>query len=188
MKSLCVFCGSSQGKSPHYITIAKEMGMLLAHKKIRLIYGGSNIGLMQVIADACLQSGGEVIGVITQYLAEKNVAHHSLTRQYIVPTMHERKQLMAELAEGFIAFPGGMGTLEELFEMLTWTQLGLHQKPCGLLNINGYFDKLLLFLDHTVKEGFMKKIHQEILLVDHQPAQLLQLLGHYQHHNVDKWI
>jgi uncharacterized protein (TIGR00730 family) len=173
MKRICVFCGSSRGGPEHYARAATELGGLLAARSLGLVYGGGNIGLMGVVADAALAAGGEVIGVIPRQLKEREVGHDGLTEIHVVDSMNERKLLMAELSDGFIALPGGLGTLDELFEMLTWSQLKLHDKPCGLINHGGYYDAMLVFLEHGEREGFIKSKHRAMLLVDSSAEGLL---------------
>jgi len=176
MKRLCVFCGSSAGGQPGYAEAAREFGGLLARQGLGLVYGGGHVGLMGVLADAVLGGGGEVIGVIPQALVEREMAHPGLTELRVVGTMHQRKALMADLADGFAALPGGYGTGDELFEILTWAQLGLHTRPIGLLNTAGYFDALLAWLDQMVREQFLWPEHRRLLLTADSPAALLQLL------------
>jgi uncharacterized protein (TIGR00730 family) len=188
MKSICVFCGSSPGRRPEYREAALQFGKELARRGLRLIYGGGSIGLMTVIADQVLAEGGEVIGVIPQALVDKEVAHTGLTDLRIVGSMHERKALMANLADGFVALPGGMGTLEELCEILTWAQLGLHQKPCGLLDVAGYYEGLRRFFDHMVDERFLKEEHHHFLLLSNDAGELLDRLERYRPVPVPKWI
>ncbi len=173
MKRICVYCGSSPGSRAEYIRAARNLGRALAEKKIMLVYGGSSVGLMGLLARSALEAGGEVIGVITRQLVEMEVAFTELTRFEVVETMHERKMRMAELSEGFIALPGGLGTLEELFEILTWSQLGLHQKPVGLLNVLGYYDRLGDFLDHAVAEKFIAAESRRSLIVEEDALRLL---------------
>ncbi|MEK8088397.1 TIGR00730 family Rossman fold protein [Thermithiobacillus plumbiphilus] len=174
MRSICVFCGSRAGAQPVYQTLAEQLGRHMARQGIRLIYGGGHVGLMGVIADSVLAAGGKVTGVIPQMLMDREVGHRNLTRLHVVGSMHERKAMMAELAEGFIAMPGGIGTFEELFEIWTWAQLGLHRKPIGLLNAGNYYDDLLRFLDHAEGEGFLGERHRQILMTDEHPERLLQ--------------
>ena len=174
MRTICVFCGSRPGKRPEYRTQAEQLGRILTREGIRLIYGGGQVGLMGIIADAVLASGGEVTGVIPQMLMDREVGHRNLTKLHVVGSMHERKAMMAELAEGFIAMPGGIGTFEELFEIWTWAQLGLHHKPIGLMNAGNYYDDLLRFLDHAEGEGFLGERHRQILMTDEHPERLLQ--------------
>ncbi|MEQ1637757.1 MAG: TIGR00730 family Rossman fold protein [Methylococcales bacterium] len=188
MQRICVYCGSSNGKSPEYTVAAKQLGAELAKRDLGLVYGGASIGIMGIIADAVLDNGGEVIGVIPQVLVNKEVCHHHLTELKIVNSMHERKALMAELADGFIALPGGLGTLEELFEILTWAQLGLHQKPCALLNVQGYYDGLITFLDQAVTEQFVKPKHRVLLLLEECPDRIIDKFIAYQAPAMDKWI
>jgi uncharacterized protein (TIGR00730 family) len=173
LKRICVYCGSSPGSRPEYIEAAKDLGRILARRKITLVYGGSSVGLMGLLARSALETGGDVIGVITRQLVEMEVAFKELSQFHVVETMHERKTRMAELADGFIALPGGLGTLEELFEILTWSQLGLHNKPCGLLNVRGYYDKLGEFLDHAVAEKFIAEESRRMVMVDDDPDRLL---------------
>ncbi len=175
-QNICVYCGSRTGLHPAHRKAAMELGEQIAQRGLRLVYGGGNLGLMGVVADAVLSAGGEVIGVIPEILVQKEAAHRALTQLFIVSSMHERKAQMAELSDAFIALSGGLGTLDELFEILTWAQLGLHQKPCGLLNINGYYNHLIAFLDHAVAEGFIKASHREVLLVSDSPSVLLEQL------------
>lgn len=180
MKRICVFCGSSAGTRPQYLAAARGLGATLAERGFELVYGGSHAGLMGALADAALDRGARVTGVIPEALVSREVAHRGLAELRIVPSMHARKQLMADLADGFIALPGGMGTLEELTEILTWAQLGIHAKPCGLLDVEGYFSTWLAFLDHAVNEGFLKPAHRRLLLVDEDPGALLQRFGAYE--------
>jgi uncharacterized protein (TIGR00730 family) len=190
MKSICVFCGSSPGSKPEYTQAARRLGTILAQRKLALVYGGGNVGLMKQVAQAALAAGGEVIGVIPRKLVEMEVAYKELAQLHIVETMHERKALMAELADGFIAAPGGIGTLEEIFEALTWSQLGYHHKPCGLLNVSQYYDKLLTFLEGAVEQQFLDRTNLEMLLVDDNPEHLLDRLQTYQSPQRDKvaWV
>lgn len=188
MKRICVYCGSSSGELPAYLESARILARELVKHDIGLVYGGASVGLMGEIADTVLEAGGEVIGVIPQSLVEKEVSHHGLTELKIVSSMHERKSIMAEISDGFIALPGGLGTIEELFEMLTWSQLGFHRKPCAILNVANYYDKLSLFLEHAVEQGFIKNIHREMLLVEEEPKKLLKVMATYKSPIVDKWI
>ena len=188
LRSLCVFCGSSPGRRPEYAEAARFLGQLLAQEGIALVYGGANAGLMGVVADACLAGAGTVIGVIPQSLVAKEIAHQGLTRLHVVESMHQRKALMADLADAFVALPGGMGTFEEFFEMLTWSQLGLHRKACGLLNACGYYDHFLAMADHAVKEGFLRAEHRHMMLSGADPGSLLDALAQYQPPLVPKWI
>src|SRR5713226_8253785 len=177
MKRLCVFCGSSTGTDPRYVDEARLLGKLLARRGWGLVFGGGHIGLMGVLADAVLQAGGEVIGVIPQALVDKELAHPGVTELRIVSTMHQRKALMADLADGFAALPGGFGTGDELFEILTWAQLGPHPKPIGLLNVGGFFEPLLAWLDHAGREGFVKPKHRRLLVEAKTPEELLDRIG-----------
>ncbi|HYD96062.1 MAG TPA: TIGR00730 family Rossman fold protein [Noviherbaspirillum sp.] len=188
MKSLCVYCGSSPGASPVYADAARGLAKVMVDNNIALVYGGGNVGLMGVIADEVLRLGGEATGVIPKALMEKEVGHLGLTRQYIVKDMHERKAMMADLSDGFIAMPGGIGTLEELFEVFTWSQLGFHDKPIALLNVNGFYDGLIGFLQHVVAERFLKAEQASILIHEREPQQLMERLKTFipQHH--DKWL
>lgn len=176
MRRICVFCGSRSGGRPEYAAAARDLGVLLAGHNLCLVYGGGKVGLMGVLADAVMAAGGEVIGVIPASLADREVAHGGITELRVVSTMHERKALMAELSDAFIALPGGFGTLDETFEILTWAQLGLHTKPCGILNAGGYFDSLLVFLDSAVQEGFLQPAHRKLLLQAENPDMLLRKL------------
>lgn len=187
MRRLCVFCGSSSGLQPAYHSAAQSLGRALTDRRIGLVYGGAHVGLMGAVADAVLSGGGEVIGVIPRALVEREIAHRGLTELRVVDSMHERKALMADLANGFVALPGGAGTLEELFEVWTWAQLGLHRKPCGLLNVNGYFDALGEFLDHATSEGFLRAEHRAMLMMETDPAVLLDRLAHYTPPPGSKW-
>ncbi len=173
MKQICIYCGSQPGRLPDYRKAARELGRLLARRGIGLVYGGASIGIMGTIADEVLAHGGRVTGVIPQVLIEKEVAHPGLSELRVVKSMHDRKATMAELADGFIALPGGLGTLEELFEMLTWAVLGIHRKPCALLNTAGYYDLLIAFLQHARDEQLVKPSHHQLLLFDQDPHRLL---------------
>lgn len=188
MKRLCVFCGSSIGSRDVYRDAAQALGTELARRSMGLVYGGGNVGLMGVIADAVLQGGGEVIGIIPDHLIAKEVEHRGLTDLRVVGTMHERKALMADLADGFVALPGGFGTYDEFCEVLTWAQLGLHQKPCGMLNVAGFFDSLLAMFDHATGEGFIRPSHRAMLRVASQPNTLLDEMETYRAPVVAKWL
>ena len=178
MKNICVYCGSSSGKSEVYMKGAGELGELLAEHDIGLVYGGASVGIMGGVADAVLAAGGNVTGVIPQAISDMEVAHTGLSKLEVVADMHQRKSRMMELSDGFIAMPGGLGTLEEIFEALTWLQLGFHSKPCALFNIDNYYSKLLGFLQHASEEGFVKKTHTDMLLLgDTANAVLEQLLS-----------
>ena len=187
-RRICVFCGSSSGTRQSYAEAATTMARHHVANRIGIVYGGGKVGLMGTLADAALQNGGEVIGVIPQSLVEKEVSHSGLSDLRVVGSMHERKALMAELSDGFIALPGGFGTLEEFCEVLTWTQLGLHRKPCGFLNIEGYYDQLLSFFDHAVAEQFLKPVHRRMVISDSCPESLVCRLLDYEVPLVDKWI
>ena len=188
MRRVCVFCGSSPGRSPAYAEAARAMGRTLALRGLGLVYGGGSVGLMGIAADAALAAGGEVDGVIPDVLVRREVGHHGLTRQHVVRSMHERKAKMADLADAFVALPGGMGTLEETAEILTWAQLGLHAKPCGLLDVNGYYAPLIAFFDRAVQDGFLRPEHRAMVLVEREPAALLDRLAAYRPPAVEKWI
>jgi len=189
MKRLCVFCGSSAGSAVVYSQTTRRFGELLAARGIGLVYGAGHVGLMGVLADAVLHGGGQVIGVIPQALVDRELAHAGLTELHVVATMHQRKALMADLADGFVALPGGFGTADELLEILTWAQLGLHSKPIGLLEVNAFFHPLLAWLDHCVREGFLRPVHRRLLLDANDPEELLALLmGHAAPPAVPKWI
>ena len=187
MKSVCVFCGSSAGGAPDYEIAAITLGSALARQRITLVYGGAHVGLMGTLANAALANGGEVVGVIPQTLVEKELAHNGLSQLVVVETMHERKAMMNDLADGFIAMPGGLGTLEEMAEVLTWAQLGIHHKPCAFLNTRGYYDHVRGFLNHAVAEGFMKQQHADIPLVNGDPLELLTQMHAYKPRHTDKW-
>lgn len=188
LNSLCLFCGASPGADPAYRDAAASFGTTLAHRNIRLIYGGGSVGLMGVAADACLAAGGEVVGVIPRMLMEKEVGHAGVTQMHVVETMHDRKALMTELSDGFIALPGGFGTLDELFESLTWQQLAYHTKPIGLLNVNGFFDALIAFLDHARDERFLRDLHRESLQVDTDLSVLIDKLRRAEAPDTGKWL
>ncbi|NCA84995.1 MAG: TIGR00730 family Rossman fold protein [Clostridia bacterium] len=188
MKSVAVFCGSSVGARSEYIAGAQQLGRLLAHENLRLVYGGGNIGLMREVADACLAAGGEVIGVIPRLIVDKEIAHSGVTELIIVNSMHERKARMAELSDAFVALPGGFGTIDELFEIMTWNQLDIISKPAGLLNISGFFDRLLDYINHAVAEKFVRSEHARNLIVETDEAALLQKLSTFAPTRAEKWI
>ena len=188
IRRLAVFCGSNPGARPEYVEGARALGRLLCERGIGVVYGGSSVGMMAALADAVLDDLGDIIGVIPKMLVEREVAHRTLTDLRIVDSMHERKALIAELSDGFVALPGGIGTLEEFFEIWTWAQLGVHQKPCGLLNIAGYFDPLLRFLDRAVEEKFVRDVHRSMVVVESEPQRLLERFESYEPPNVVKWI
>lgn len=176
---ICVYCGSNKGAKPEYINAARKLGTTLARNNICLIYGGGKVGMMGEVANSTLAAGGKVIGITPKLFVDMQVIHSGLTELHIVDSMHERKALMAELSDGFISLPGGLGTLEELFEVLTWTQLGIHKKPCGLLNICEYYTEMLKFLENCVKERFLNKKHYEMLIVDTEPQDILERFNDY---------
>jgi uncharacterized protein (TIGR00730 family) len=189
LKRVCVFCGSSFGARPAYRAAAEELGRLLAEHGIGLVYGGGCVGLMGALADACMSAGGEVIGVIPESLLRREVGHRGVSKLHVVETMHERKALMADLADAFIALPGGYGTLEEFCEVVTWSQLGIQQKPCGLLNIEKYWDGLLAVLDHAVDEEFVRPENSELVLVASTPQGMLHRLSEWAGpEHIEKWI
>ncbi len=188
IRRLAIFCGSNPGARPDYIEAARSFGKLLAERGIGIVYGGSNVGLMAALADAMADELGDIIGVIPRMLVEREVANTTLSDLRIVSSMHERKAMMAELADGFVALPGGIGTLEEFFETWTWGQLGMHTKPCGLLNVAGYFDPLLEFLDRAVDEKFVRDVHRAMVVVESDPSELLARFESYEPPRVVKWI
>jgi uncharacterized protein (TIGR00730 family) len=188
LKTVCVFCGSNAGSRALYAEKAAELGRTIAARGLTLVYGGSKLGLMGIMADAALAAGGAVVGVIPAALVEREIAHAGLTELRQVKSMHERKAMMADLSDGFVAMPGGAGTLEEFFEIWTWAQLGHHRKPVGLLNSGGFFDRLLAFLDHVEGERFMRREHRKMLLVDSDPGRLLDSCDGYEPPVVEKWI
>ena len=188
MQSVCVFCGSSSGFDPAYVDTANALGRLLAAEGLTLVYGGACVGLMGAVADATLAAGGKAVGVLPDFLRRKELAHPKLTELHVVSSMHERKARMAELADGFIALPGGMGTLEEFCEIITWAQLGLHKKPCGLLNVAGYYDGLIAFLDHSARERFVRQEQRDMLVVESDPALLLDRFAAYTAPELQKWM
>lgn len=191
MRSLCVFCGSSPGRSPSYTAAVAQLGATLAARGTRVVYGGARVGTMGMLAEATLAAGGEVVGVIPQHLMDYEVGHDGLTELHVVGSMHERKALMADLADGFVALPGGMGTLEELAEILTWAQLGLHRKPVGALDVDGYWQPLLTFLDHARDEEFLRPSHRELLIARPTVDELLAALDTHAPaagDAADKWV
>lgn len=188
MKSICVFCGSSMGYHPIYKKSAYDMGKHIAKQNLRLIYGGGSVGLMGVLADAVMEFGGEVIGVIPRFLYEKEVGHDGVSELVIVESMHERKQKMAELSQGFIAMPGGIGTMEELFEIFTWSQLSLIKKPVALLNVNNFYDHIINFLNKMVKEGFIKELTVKSLINSSSPQELVAKMDAFNYTEIPKWI
>ena len=188
MKRVCVFCGSRNGTRDQYVAAARRTGEALARRGIGLVYGGGGIGLMGVLADAAVSAGGEVIGVIPEALMAREVAHRGLPDLRVVASMHERKALMAELADAFVALPGGFGTLEEFCEALTWAQLGIHRKPCGLLNVEGFFDPLLSLFDHAVRERFVSPDHRSLVVVEEDPERLLDALSRWEPPALERWM
>jgi len=188
MRRICVFCGSSPGSRPEYRAATEELGTELARRNIGLVYGGGNVGLMGMIADAVLRAGGEAVGVIPENLMAREVGHNGLTKLHIVRSMHERKALMADLSNAFVGLPGGFGTLEEFCEVVTWMQLGLHAKPCGILNVLGYYTPLLAMFDHAVEERFLKPENRALVLTRESPADLLQALEEWRPVRVEKWL
>ena len=189
MRRVCVFCGSSPGARPAYAAAAEELAGAFAAAGMGVVYGGGGVGLMGTLADATLAAGGEIVGVIPRALLGKEVGHPGVEDMRVVDSMHERKALMAELADAFVALPGGLGTLEELFEVYTWAQLGLHAKPCGLLDVEGYYSELAGFLDHAVAERFVREEHRALLIVEREPAAMLERLQRFEPEDmVPKWI
>ncbi len=188
MKRVCVFCGSSSGRNSLYVDAARGMGRTLARRGIGLVYGGGGTGLMTAVADAALDEGGEVVGVIPRALQLRELAHPGLTELHVVGSMHERKAKMAELAHGFVALPGGMGTLEEFAEILTWAQLGLHQRPCGLLDVAGYYRPLVAFFDHAEAEGFLRPEHRRLVLAADDPDALVDRFLAWEPPDLERWI
>ena len=189
MRRVCVFCGSSPGARPAYAEATAEVARLLAGEGIGVVYGGGHVGLMGVLADTAMAAGGEVIGVMPQALVDREIGHTEISELRVVGSMHERKALMAELADGFVAVPGGIGTLEELIEVYTWAQLGLHDKPCGLLDVEDYFSGLVGFLDHAVDERFLREEHRGMLIVEREPRALIERLAQFEPRAVTpKWL
>jgi uncharacterized protein (TIGR00730 family) len=188
VRRICVYCGSSPGRDPAYADAAMAMGRTLAERGLGLVYGGGHVGLMGTVADAALAGGAEVVGVMPQALVDREIAHRGLTELRVVGSMHERKLLMAELADGFVALPGGMGTLEELFEVYTWTQLGVHAKPLAMLNVRGYYDRLVAFLDHAVAERFVTAEHRAMLVVAREPEEVLEGFAGWRAPDRPKWL
>jgi len=188
MKRICVFCGSSSGDRPEYRAAAEELGAELVRRKIGLVYGGTHVGLMGVLADAVLKAGGEAVGVIPERLMAREVGHNGLTKLHVVRSMHERKALMADLSDAFVAMPGGYGTLEEFCEIVTWAQLGLHAKPCGVLNVLGYYSPLLAMFDHAVQERFLKVENRGLVLARDSVVELLRALEEWRPVHVEKWL
>ena len=188
MKRVCVYCGSNPGRNPAYAAAAGELGRVLVARGIGLVYGGASMGIMGAVADAVTSQGGEAIGIIPEDLLKKESPHQGLAELKVVGSMHERKGLMAKLSDGFIALPGGLGTLEELLEVWTWAQLGFHQKPCGVLNVHSYYDSLIRFVDEAVEEGFIKAKHRSMLIVESGPEALITQLEAYVPPAVPRWL
>jgi len=188
MKTICVYCGSSPGLLPDYRESARQLGFELAARGLGLVYGGASVGVMGAVADAVLERGGKVTGVIPSSLATREVSHTGLNELFVVASMHERKAKMAELSDGFIALPGGWGTIEEIFEMLTWAQLGFHEKPCGLLNVASYYDSLFSFLESAIEQRFVKEEFRPMMMMDDSPGALLDRFSAYRAPKVKKWI
>jgi len=187
VRRICVYCGSNAGRDTRYANAARDLADALVRHDLDLVYGGSDRGIMGIIADAVLAGGGEVHGVIPKMLCDKEIAHPKLTELHIVSSMHDRKSMMAALSDGFIAMPGGFGTLEEIVEIVTWAQLRFHDKPCGLLNVAGYFDHLLAWFDHATAEGFLRPENRQMILCDDDPSALLRQFELYTAPRVDKW-
>ena len=188
IKNICVYCGSSTGKNPAFAQAAVALAQEMCSRDIGLVYGGAAVGIMGTVADAVIDAGGKAVGVIPKSLAVKELAHENLAELHVVASMHERKAMMAELADGFIALPGGWGTLEEIFEILTWAQLGFHDKPCGLLNTAGYYDGLIGFLDNSFEQRFVSELYRPMLMTSAKPASLLKKFAVYQAPKVRKWM
>ena len=188
MKAVCVFCGSREGSRPAYAEAARRTGREIARRGLGLVYGGGRVGLMGTVADAALEAGGEVVGVITEALISREIAHAGLTKLHVVGSMHERKMLMADLSDGFVTLPGGYGTLEEFFEVLSWAQLSIHEKPCGLLDVDGFWDPLSTLFDQAVTEGFVHPNHRSLVLTEGNPRVLLERMESYTPPETRKWI
>ena len=188
MTSLCVYCGTSSGRLEDYAAAARALAGAMVERGIRLVYGGASVGIMGAVADEVLRLGGEAVGVIPESLMRKELAHAALSELHVTPSMHARKTLMAELADGFVALPGGIGTFEEIFEVWTWAQLGFHRKPCGLLNVAGYYDGLVAFLDHAAGEQFVRADQRQMLVVEADPALLLDRFASYAPPTLPKWV
>ena len=188
MRRICVFCASNSGKRPEYRAVTEDLGRELARRKIGIVYGGGKVGLMGALADAVLAAGGEAVGVIPEHLMAREIGHTGLTKLHVVRSMHDRKALMADLSDAFIALPGGFGTLEEFFEVVTWAQLGLHAKPCGILNVLGYYSQLLAMLDHAVQERLLRPENRDLVLARDSVPELLQALQQWRPVHVEKWL
>lgn len=187
MKTIAVYCGSSTGNDPIYMKEARNLGKILVDNGLNLVYGGATVGCMGAVADAVMEAGGKVIGVIPEKLKNVEIAHQQLSELHVVNTMHERKALMAEYADGFIALPGGSGTLEEWFEVFTWAQLGYHNKPCALLNINNYYTPILSLFDHMIDQGFIKSEYKDLIVIDNNSKELIKKLKDYKNTYIHKW-
>ncbi len=188
MKSICVFCGSNPGTNPVYMKTAEKLGLFLAEKGVSVVYGGGRVGLMGQVADTVMENGGKVIGIIPHSLAEKEVAHQGLTELHVVDSMHTRKAMMAEYSDGFIALPGGFGTFEELCEIITWAQLGFHSKPCGFLNIEGYYDPLVELFDKATREKFVRVEHRKLVLIENEIEKIFEAMINYRPPKLEKWL
>jgi uncharacterized protein (TIGR00730 family) len=188
LRRICIFCGSSIGRDPAYAKAAHQTGRLLAERGIALVYGGGGTGMMGAVADGCLEAGGQVVGVIPHALRTKELAHAGVTEMIVVESMHERKARMADLADAFVALPGGLGTLEEICEIATWLQLGIHRKPCGILNVAGYYDALIAFLDHAVNMQFLRREYREPLIVEREPAAMLARMSTWTPPETMRWV
>lgn len=188
MKRICVFCGSNSGIDPIYLATAEKVGKFLADNGIELVFGGGRVGLMGKIADTVMENGGKVIGIIPQALSEREVAHQGLTELHVVGSMHERKAMMADLADGFIALPGGVGTFEEFCEIVTWAQLGIHKKPCALMNVGGFYDSFIAMFDHSMNQGFIRPQHRALVLVESEIDKLYKAMLEYRPPIVEKWL
>ncbi len=188
MNRICVFCGSKTGNSPLFLETAIQLGRVLAERGLDLVYGGASIGLMGAVADSVMAGGGKVVGVIPEAMASKEVAHDCLTEMHVVSSMHERKSMMARLADAFVALPGGFGSFEELLEMITWAQLGIHRKPVGILNVGGYYDPLIQLFERAIEEGFIKPRNRKLFVIEQEPDRLLQTLVAHRLPEVKRWI
>jgi len=188
MNRICVFCGSKMGINPRFLETAIQLGRVLAERRLDLVYGGASIGLMGAVADSVMAGGGKAVGVIPEAMASKEVAHDGLTEMHVVSSMHERKSMMARLADAFVALPGGFGSFEELLEMITWAQLGIHQKPVGILNVSGYYDPLIQLFERAIEEDFIRPSNRQLFLVDQEPDRLIQTLLTHKLPEVKRWI
>ncbi len=188
MNRICVFCGSKTGSEPLFLEMAIRLGQVLAERGLDLVYGGASIGLMGAVADSVIAGGGKVVGVIPEAMSSKEVAHDGLTEMHVVSSMHERKSMMARLADAFVALPGGFGSFEELLEMITWAQLGIHRKPVGILNVSGYYDPLIQLFERAIEEGFIKPRNRQLFVIEREPDRLLQTLVAHRLPEVKRWI